>query len=314
LKNEKIFITGGAGFIGKALIKKYHKDSDITVFSRDENKHYYLNKQYPEIKCIIGDIRNKDLLCKSMKGHTIGLFTASMKQIDAVNYNPEEALKVIIKGALNSRYSAQENGLKAACFISSDKSRSATTIYGAMKFVAGECFIWDADQFDTRLSSAIHGNVLNSTGSVIPLIWDAIKNKYEMQLYSEEMTRFSITVDTVVNTIDKALEVTGFNVIPRANSIRIKDLFTIYAEEFGLKYKVTNPRPGEKIHEIQISSEEMFRTTNLGSSTHYFMHPKNIYNEVNLPNNGYSSKDHCMTKSELYDMLSTVNFFRKDTI
>ena len=137
IKNKKIFITGGAGFLGKNLVKRYYNNNEITVYSRDEAKHYYLKKQFPNINCIIGDIRNFDLLKRASAGHNIGIFAASLKQIGAVDQNVEESVKVLVDGALNSRRAAEENNFEAACFISSDKSRAATTLYGAMKFIAG---------------------------------------------------------------------------------------------------------------------------------------------------------------------------------
>ena len=178
MKNKKIFITGGAGYLGKNLVRRYYKDNEITVYSRDEAKHYYLKKEFPSIKCVIGDIRNYDLLKRASAGHDIGIFAASLKQIGAVDQNVEEGVRVLVDGALNSRRVAEENNFEAACFISSDKSRAATTLYGAMKFVAGESFIVNAEDSNVKLSTAVYGNVLNSTGSVIPLIWDAIKKDY----------------------------------------------------------------------------------------------------------------------------------------
>jgi UDP-glucose 4-epimerase len=113
---------------------------------------------------VIGDVRNFDLLKRASAGHTIGIFAASLKQIGAVDQNVEESVRVIVDGAVNSRRAAEENNFKAACFISSDKSRAATTLYGAMKFVAGEAFIVNAERSNVKLSTAIYGNVLNSTG------------------------------------------------------------------------------------------------------------------------------------------------------
>jgi UDP-glucose 4-epimerase len=219
IKDKKIFITGGAGYLGENLVKRYYDDNQITVYSRDEAKHYYLKKRYPNVKCVVGDVRNFDLLKRSAAGHHIGIFAASLKQIEAVDQNVEESLEIIVRGAINSRRVAEECGFESACFISSDKSRAATTLYGAMKFVAGESFIVNAEKSNPRLSCAVYGNVMNSTGSIIPLIWDSINKGYELTLYSPDMTRFMIDIEEAMDLIEHSLQVSGFNIIPNLKSL-----------------------------------------------------------------------------------------------
>ena len=308
IKSKKIFITGGAGYLGSNIVDRLYKNNDITIFSRDEAKHYFLKKKYPNINCIIGDVRNLKLLDKSSKNHDIGIFAASLKQIGAVDSNVSESNKIIIQGALNSR-EISENNLESACFISSDKSRSATTIYGAMKFVAGESFIVNSDKIDgPNLSTAIYGNVVNSTGSIIPLIWDAIKNDYELTLYSEEMTRFILLIEQAVNLIEFALTKNGYNVIPKPSSIKIKDLFDIYKDKFSLKYRVGVPRISEKIHEILISEEESTRVTTEGD--YYLMHYEKISEKNILGNKELSSKNCSISKGSLNKLLEKYNYYK----
>jgi len=308
LTGKRIFITGGAGFLGNALVKRYYDSNEITVYSRDESKHYYLQKRFPNLRCVIGDIRNYDLLRRSSVGHDVGIFAASLKQISAVDQNVEESVRILVDGALNSRRVAEDNMFESACFISSDKSRSATTLYGAMKFVAGESFIVNATD-SPRLSTAIYGNVLNSTGSIIPLIWNAIHNSFELELYSPEMTRFYIDTESAMSLIETGLQVTGYNVIPNLKSFRVIDLFEIYKELFGLKYRITSPRISEKLHEVMISKEEISRTRYDSVNDVYFMHHKSVYN-VPLPWDEFSSKNVTVSKSELYTLLQQYNFFR----
>ena len=306
MENKKIFITGGAGYLGKNIIDKYYDKNEITIYSRDEAKHYFLKKQYPNIKCVVGDIRNYDLLKRASSKSDIGIFAASLKQISSVDENYEEGVNVIINGGLNSRRVAEENNMEAACFISSDKSRAATTLYGSMKYVAGESFIVNSEESTTRLSTAIYGNVMNSTGSIIPLIWDSIKNKRTLVLYSEEMTRFLIEIEDAITLIEESLKVNGFNLIPNLKSFLIKDLFDIYKENFGLQYTIGEPRVSEKLHEMMISKEETPRTFFDKEKNLYFMHYKNIYN---TGVEEFTSDKVMITKDELYRYLVNKNFY-----
>jgi UDP-N-acetylglucosamine 4,6-dehydratase len=310
IEGEKIFITGGAGYLGQNLVARFYNKNEVTVFSRDESKHYYVKKNFPNVRFIVGDIRNAELLNKSVAGHTIGIFAASMKQIEAVDENVEEANHIIIHGAINSRKAAINNSLKAATFISTDKSRSATTLYGAMKFVAGESFILNAEKESSRLTSVIYGNVLNSTGSIIPLIWNSIANGYPLTLYSENMTRFMIDIEEAMDCIEYSLERSGFNIVPDLSSFKIRDLFAIYEEEFGLKWKLGVPRISEKENEQMISPYEMERSTYDALNKKYLLHYKTVYGEKRLPPSGLSSEDCVVSKEELRNILKVKNYFK----
>ena len=308
LNNKKIFITGGAGFLGSHLVNRYYNNNEITVYSRDEAKHYYLKKRYPKINCIIGDVRNFNLLKRASANHNIGIFAASLKQIESVDQNVEEGVRVLIDGAINSRRVAEENNFESACFISSDKSRAATTLYGSMKFIAGESFIVNSDKSNVKLSSAIYGNVLNSTGSIIPLIWDSINKGYELTLYSEKMTRFMIDIEDAMDLIEKGLKGDGYNVIPNLRSFLVKDLFEIYSNKFGLKYKLGVPRVSEKIHEIMVSKEEAPRTIYNENDDTYYMHYKNVYDDC--IKDEFNSNETTVSHPELIHILNNYDFFR----
>ena len=308
MKNKKIFLTGGTGFLGKSIIKRFYDHNEITVYSRDEAKQYYLKKKYPDVTFICGDVRNYDLIKRSSKSHNIGIFAASFKQIQACHDNYEEANQVIVNGAFNSRRCSEENNFEASCFISSDKSRSATTIYGGMKYVAGESFISNSHKTNVRLSTAIYGNVLNSTGSIIPLMWKSISEGFPLSLYGKEMTRFFIDIEDAVNLIEISLMEDGYNVIPILKSMKIFDLFEIFKEEFGLQYNVSQPRSCEKIHEIMASQDEIVRMKK--NDNCYLMHQTEIYDELSFPNNQYSSEDCVIDKSMLYSILKEKNFYR----
>ncbi len=309
LKNEKIFITGGAGSLGRALVKRFYKNNEVTVFSRDENKHYFLKKQFPNIHCVVGDIRNYELLEESMKGHTIAIFTASLKQIEAVNQNVSEAVEVIIQGALNSRKAAIKNKLKAATFVSTDKSRNPTTLYGAMKLVAGEAFIMDAEKEKTKLSTVVFGNLLDSAGSVLPLMWDSIANNYSLKLYGKDMTRFMMDIDEAAEYIEYALQHTGYNVIPNIKAFKVKDLFDIFTEKFGLRWEMGVPRLSEKTHEHLFAEHEIPRARFHREKNVFLVHHKNIINKLTIEDVSFSSEK-AISKKEFDTFLAKKNYFR----
>jgi UDP-glucose 4-epimerase len=279
------------------------------VFSRDEAKHYYLKKQFPLVKFIAGDIRNYDLLTRACRNQDIGIFAASFKQIEAVYDNYEEANEVIVNGAFNSRRAAEDNDFTAACFVSSDKSRAATTIYGAMKFTAGESFIANVNSTNVLLSTAIYGNVANSTGSIIPLIWDTIRNNRKLSLFGKDMTRFIIDIEQAMDLIETSLNYSGVNLIPKLASLKVSDLFEIYHEKFGLRFEISEPRSGEKIHECMASSEEIRRMDVLNDTT-YIMYPKIEINKLSFPNNEFNSKDWTMSKEQLDDFLKQRDYYQ----
>lgn len=306
--NKRIFITGGSGYLGKELIKKFYHTNEITIYSRDEAKQYFLKKHYPNLNCIIGDVRNYNLLKKASRNHDIGIFAASLKQIETCHNNYEEAEEIIVKGAFNSRRVAEENNFESACFISSDKSRSATTIYGAMKYVAGESFI--SGSSNVLLSTAIYGNIINSTGSILPLIWNSLNNNIPITLYNTEMTRFLLTIDEAVSLIEKSLKYTNVNVIPVAKSFLILDLFEIFKENYGLQFNISIPRSGEKIHEIMASSEEIPRMQFKKEENIYLLHQQKTFSQLSFANNEYSSKDNCLSKDELNQFLKKFNYFK----
>lgn len=309
MKNKKIFITGGSGYLGKHLIERYYQLNEIVVYSRDEAKHYFLKKQYPKIKCIIGDIRDRERMLESSIGCNIGIFAASMKQIEACEDNPEEAVATILHGGMNSKYIAQKNNFESACFISSDKSRSATTIYGALKYVTGEIFISSDERYNTNLSVAVYGNVMNSTGSIIPLIWNCINKNIEMTVYGSSMTRFMIEVNDAIDVIEYSLHNNKVNVVPKISSFNILDLVKIYSDQFGLKYKMGSPRINEKIHECMISKDEHCRVFDKGS---YYIISRTLTNDklVDLKNEEFSSKDYVVSSDDLYSFLKMRNFYK----
>ena len=143
-------------------------------------------------------------------------------------------------------------------------------------------------------------------------MWDSINKKYDLTLYSNEMTRFMITVDEAIDVIEEGLKRTGVNIIPNIKSFKVSDLFEIFSDEFGLKYKSGSPRISEKIHEIMSAPEEITRTYYDSNSDVYIMNYKVISGNPDSPtfkNDIFSSDTVVLSKEELKSILIENKYF-----
>lgn len=310
LTNKKIIISGGAGFLGQHLIQFFQKHRcEITIISRDEHKHNMIRRKFPGVKTFICDVRDYDMLRYYTKSHDIGIWAASLKHIDTCTNNWQMAKEIIVDGAINSR-KVSEEFLESAVFISTDKSKSPTTLYGQLKAAAGEMFITNPD--GCNLTSVVYGNVWNSTGSVIPVIWDHINTSTPITLFSNDMTRFMIEPNHAVDMVSQSLSYSGCHIVPKIPSFKVRDLFEIFQEKFGLTFNLGQPRSSEKIHEVMATVEESSRMSwhDIGDFGFYSITPDTRINEINFPSGDYSSKDFCVSKCQLTSILERYDYFK----
>ena len=273
-EGKNILITGGTGYLGRTLtgaILKYSPKAVIIV-SRDEVKLYKsqrLFKNNPNVKHFLGDIRDYNTLLRHTRGVDLVLHTAALKRIDALEDNVEECIKTNVLGSLNLFNACVTNKVKKAIFVSTDKACSPINIYGACKFASEKIFTnYDTQTIDTAFTVVRYGNVLESTGSVIPLFTGKIKRGEEITLTDPRMTRFIIGKDDAVGLIFDAIRygVGGEIFVKQLPAMTIVDLIEILKE----KYHADNPvrviglRPGEKIHEILLNQSEFARAYEFG--------------------------------------------------
>lgn len=309
LSNKTIFITG-AGYLTTHLIRKWSKDPTISfvVYSRDEGKHEVLNREFPNVKCIMGDIKDLDRMNRAAKGCEIGVFTASTKCIDRVESNLEESLYTIGVGAINSRKVAEDNNFIAATFLSTDKATLPQTSYGYLKAFASSVFLNTPS--NTRFSVVRYGNISASHKSLLDIIFNYIKSDKPITLYHPEMTRFFLNIERGISCIEHALTLSEVTVVPKINSFLVKDIFDIYKKEFGLKYNVGELRLNEKLHEDLISQEESTRTVLLEDSDDYIIHP-NLSDCVFAIGHGIDSSQSVISYEETHKYLVSNRFFQK---
>jgi FlaA1/EpsC-like NDP-sugar epimerase len=269
--NKEVLITGGTGTLGKALTKKLLKEypiKGIRIYSRDEAKQdnfrYELEKEnlLNKVSFLIGDVRDKERLDMAMKKVNIVIHTAAMKQVPACEYNPIEAVKTNINGAVNVVSAAINNGVEKVMNIATDKGVYPINFYGCTKAVAEKLFTF-ANVYSplfTKFSSCRYGNVLGSRGSIIPLFKKQFEEKGYITITHKDMTRFWISLNRVVQfVLDRIEEVQGGEIFaPIMKSMSVIDLAKLIVP--NTKINVIGIRDGEKLHEYLISKEEMERT------------------------------------------------------
>jgi UDP-N-acetylglucosamine 4,6-dehydratase len=255
LKNKKVFITGGTGSLGKALVSRLKQyNCEIVVYSRDEGKQALEFGADNKVKCIIGDIRDFDKLYVSMKKEKpdVVIHTAALKRIDDMEFHPDECIKTNIHGSDNVAKVSLLTDVKKCVLISTDKACQPVNVYGSSKFIAERLFTnYDYDSSSTIFSSVRYGNVIASRGSFIPL-WLGLLNKGKnIKVTSLEMTRFLFTLEDAVDTVLGAVtNCEGGEVfIPQINSYDMRTIVKAVEHLHGspFEYDMMGLRPGEKL-------------------------------------------------------------------
>lgn len=267
--NKTILVTGGTGSFGKAFIKKILSLNvkKVIVYSRDEFKQFTMASM-PEfspyknvISYIIGDVRDKERLTQAMAGVDYVVHAAALKQVPSCEYNPFEAIKTNILGAENVIEAATENKVKKVIALSTDKACAPINLYGATKLCSDKLFIAANGNSNTKFSVVRYGNVLASRGSVIPFFQKLIQEGAQsLPITDVRMTRFWITLEQAIDMVVTAFsEMRGGELFVRKiPSSRMTDLAKAVAPDLGTHE--TGVRPGEKIHEMMIPTEDADRT------------------------------------------------------
>ena len=278
LKNKTLLITGGTGSLGKALtayILEHHSDiQKLVIYSRDEQKQFVMAQEfpadkYPQMRFLIGDVRDKDRLTRAFKDVDFVIHAAAMKHVHLAEYNPDECIKTNVGGAQNVIHASLETGVERVVALSTDKACAPINLYGATKLTSDKLFVaannitgWNP----IRFSVVRYGNVMGSNGSVIPFF---MKKKKEgaLPITDPEMTRFNISLLDGVKMVMYALEEAwgGEIFIPKIPSYKILDVAKAVGPECD--HPVVGIRPGEKIHEEMITSSDSYFTYDLG---HYY--------------------------------------------
>lgn len=272
-KDKTVLITGGTGSFGRTFAKRLLHDDlcrKVIIFSRDEWKQWEMRGSdpiysHPKIRYFLGDVRDPSRLRRAFKEVHIVIHAAALKQVPAAEYNPSEFINTNVLGAMNIIDASIDCGVERVVALSTDKAVNPINLYGATKlcsdklFVAGNVYV--GQRGFPRFSVVRYGNVAASRGSIIPL-WEKMLREgvKALPLTDKRMTRFWITLEQSVNLVIDCLKVMrgGEIFVPKIPSIHMADLAEAMAPGFPLD--ICGIRPGEKLHELMISSDDARHT------------------------------------------------------
>ena len=275
LNNKSILITGGTGSLGQQLTKtilhKWPNVKRLVIFSRDEQKQFQMNQEYPESKYVairyfIGDVRDYDRLLRAFEGIDYVIHAAAMKHVHIAEYNPMECVKTNVLGAENVINAALATGVKNVVALSTDKAAAPINLYGATKLCSDKLFV-AANNIkgfrDLKFSVVRYGNVMGSNGSVIPFFLSKRKDGV-LPITDLNMTRFNISLQEGADMVLHAMETAwgGEIFVPKIPSYKITDVAMAIGPD--CEHKIIGIRPGEKVHEEMITSSDSFSTYDLG--------------------------------------------------
>lgn len=288
LNDKTILITGGTGSFGKAFTRyvlTHYQPKKIIIYSRDEFKQFMMQNEFKEYKnklrFFIGDVRDVERLRRALNGVDYVIHAAALKQVPACEYNPNEAIKTNIHGAMNLIEAALDCDVKKVVALSTDKAVNPVNLYGGTKLVSDKLFIAAnayAGANDINFSIVRYGNVAGSRGSVIPFFQNIINNGgKELPITDYRMTRFWISLTQGVELVIKALEEAkgGETFISKIPSFKVTDLAQAMLP--GCEMPEVGIREGEKLHEIMVTVEDSMTTYEYDK--HFIVYPQMVWSE-----------------------------------
>jgi UDP-N-acetylglucosamine 4,6-dehydratase len=269
IQDKVVLITGGTGYLGKTLAARFlkYEPQSLRIFSRDEVKHFRFNNLFgdnPRLRNLLGDVRDYHRIEKASENVDVLIHAAALKRIDLLEYNVTESIKTNVLGTLNVANAALKNNVSKSLFISTDKACSPLNSYGACKLLGERIFTemnYSKGFSKSILSSVRYGNVLASTGSIIPFFKKKIEDGEPIPLTHPDMTRFIISAEQAVDLIEKALvySVGGEVIVPSIPSVKTVDIIEALKQTMNADNEIAEIgiRPGEKIHEVLINEFEI---------------------------------------------------------
>lgn len=346
-EGKRVLVTGGTGSMGKAFIERLLRGADglpqqIIVFSRDEAKQHYMRLSYMRrefatdeiiyhqlretLSFQIGDVRSYEDVRRAIRGVNIVVNAAALKQVPTCEYFPEQAISTNCLGAMNIVKAVTDGhgAPETVVGVSTDKACKPVNVMGMTKAIQERIFACgNLYSEETKFIGVRYGNVLASRGSVLPLFMDQLERGGPLTITHPEMTRFLLPLSGAVETVCAAINDgdRGEIFCPRIPSARMTDLAAAMIGGRDVEMKITGVRPGEKLHEVLVSEEEVPRTVKRGG---YYVirailpevagtvHPGAGDEDYDLGGE-YSSRDHTMDQAGVAALLEANGLLKGST-
>lgn len=275
-----MLVTGGGGFIGSTLVEQLSERNpqEVRAFDNDEHGLFQLKRRFDgragDVSCILGDVRDEERLAEALTDVDVVFHAAAIKHVELSEYDPFEAVRTNVIGTQNLVRAAVDADVESVTAVSTDKASNPNAVMGATKLLMERVVVAanaDSGSNGPRFNCVRFGNVLGSTGSVVPVFLDQIAEGGPLTVTDPDMTRFIMSVDRAVSLVldthrrmtrgeVTALKMPAFRVGDLADALR-----TEFAPDYGydpseVGVDIVGKRPGERMHEKLVSRDELDRT------------------------------------------------------
>jgi len=327
VRDKQVLVTGGCGSIGSQITKRaLDLGADtVRVLENDEAGLFELQQEVDDterLRTLLGDVRDRDRLRLAVEDIDVIFHAAALKHVELNEYNPFEAVQTNVQGTQNLVRAALEEEVDSFVAISTDKASNPTSVMGATKLLS-ERLVIAANAYkgnrDTQFSCVRFGNVLGSSGSVIPLFFDQIKSGGPVTVTDPDMTRFFMPIEEAVDLVFSAnnrmnggevfvLKMPTFDVQTLAETMIDGYAPAVDIDPETIEIEIIGPRPGERMHEKLVSEDELQTTVEL--SDMYVIYPEidlenyQQYEDTTSLGSEYTSASkEPMSSAELLDMI-----------
>jgi FlaA1/EpsC-like NDP-sugar epimerase len=267
----RVLITGGTGFLARAFYTRAEAegwDATFTCLSRDDSKQAMIAKRWPNVRTIRADVAGGvETLATAFAGHDIVIHAAAAKYVDRSEFAAFDTTRVNVEGSRDVAHAARIAGVSQVVGISTDKACEPANVYGMSKAIMERLFL-EADGWPSRhgwgdgvaFSVVRYGNVIGSTGSIVPIFQRQIEELGQVTITDPKMTRFWMSTDEAIDLVCHSLEHRGVITLPKPRSLKLGDVVDSLIRGTGASIERIGIRPGEKMHETLISEQEAART------------------------------------------------------